>query len=378
MPLFLSAAKARAAIPVGNPAHNQSTDFRLHNGTEVFCSQQAPGPAIQNENGIGSAGDRLYTVKLTFNIVIFSLVSVVDIGIVMIVRCTQTEHQAGSSPIPFSKLFILQEIFQLIAGVLDGKAAAFGNRIGFHPSVTGADQMVRGDVGFLTVPFPDKEIPERTVLPQLLRRQGDRIPPGIPAEKGPGPARAQIANNQTVGVKLLNQLQKAASERSSICLTKTMSIKAMADKLFEYFLVYTSEWEQPELETCDADEVFTQFWQEYAFTLESHGFAVEMDFGELGGKVAVNLELLRRAFDNLYSNLVKYAEPSKPVQIACHREDDQVLLTISNAVSSQRDNRESTNIGLNTCRRIMKMLGGSFETNEADGVFTVKLRLPFS
>jgi signal transduction histidine kinase len=164
----------------------------------------------------------------------------------------------------------------------------------------------------------------------------------------------------------------------SQCLTKTMSIKAMADKLFEYFLVYTSEWEQPELETCDADEVFTQFWQEYAFTLESHGFAVEMDFGELGGKVAVNLELLRRAFDNLYANLVKYAEPSKPVQIACHREDDQVLLTISNAVSSQRDNRESTNIGLNTCRRIMKMLGGSFETNEADGVFTVKLRLPFS
>lgn len=164
----------------------------------------------------------------------------------------------------------------------------------------------------------------------------------------------------------------------SQCLTKTMTIKDMADKLFEYFLVYTSEWEQPELESCDADEVFSQFWQEYAFTLESHGFAVETEFGELGGNVAINLELLRRAFDNLYANLVKYADPSKPIQIAYRREDGQVLLTLANTVSSQRDCRESTNIGLNTCRRIMKMLGGSFEADESDGIFTTKLRIPFS
>ncbi len=46
-----------------------------------------------------------------------------------------------------------------------------------------------------------------------------------------------------------------------------MSIKSMADKLFEYVLVFTSEWEQPELEYLDADELFSRFRQEYAFTL---------------------------------------------------------------------------------------------------------------
>ena len=161
-------------------------------------------------------------------------------------------------------------------------------------------------------------------------------------------------------------------------LTQTMSIKSMADKLFEYFLVYTSEWEQPELEKRDADEVFSQFWQEYAFALESRGFIVETDFGELDGNVAVNLELLRRAFDNLYANLVKYAEPSAIIRIAYRREAEEALLTIANVVSSQRESKESTNIGLNTCRRIMRMLGGSFETNEIAGVFTADLRLPFS
>ncbi len=161
-------------------------------------------------------------------------------------------------------------------------------------------------------------------------------------------------------------------------LMQTMSIKSMADKLFEYFLVYTSEWEQPELEPQDADGLLGQFWQEYAFALESHGFTVKTDFEELHGTIEANLELLRRAFDNLYANLVKYAEPSRPIWLAYHRENNQVLLTIKNTVSSKRDRRESTNIGLNTCCRILRMHNGDFETMESDGLFTVEIRLPLS
>ena len=161
-------------------------------------------------------------------------------------------------------------------------------------------------------------------------------------------------------------------------LTQTMSIKSMADKLFEYFLVYTSEWEEADLEPQNADEVLGQFWQEYAFALESHGFTVHTDFGELSGTIEVNLELLRRAFDNLYANLVKYAEQSQPIDIHYYRAEEQVLLIIKNTISSQRDRRESTNIGLNTCRRILKMHRGSFETTEADGVFTAEIRLPLA
>ena len=147
-------------------------------------------------------------------------------------------------------------------------------------------------------------------------------------------------------------------------------------KLFEYFLVYTSEWEQPEMEAQNADEVLGQFWQEYAFALESRGFTVHTDFGELRGTIEVNLELLRRAFDNLYANLVKYAEPSEPIDIRYIRSEDQVALTIRNAISPLRDRRESTNIGLNTCRRILKMHHGSFDTAEADEAFTTEIRLP--
>ena len=159
-------------------------------------------------------------------------------------------------------------------------------------------------------------------------------------------------------------------------LTKTMAIKSMADKLFEYIFVYTSGQEQPEMEKLDADELFGQFCQEYAFSLESHGFAVETDLQELDGTVEVNTDFLRRAFDNLYANILKYADQSEPVRIVCGREDGDVRFVIDNAVPTEQIRKESTNIGLNTCRRIFEMHKGSFETKESGGRFSAGIRLP--
>ncbi len=159
-------------------------------------------------------------------------------------------------------------------------------------------------------------------------------------------------------------------------LTKTMAIKSMADKLFEYIFVYTSGQEQPEMEILDADELFGQFWQEYVFSLENHGFKARTDFQELNGTVEVNVDFLRRAFDNLYANILKYAEPSEPVSVVCRREDGKILLAVDNAVSSEQARKESTNIGLNTCRRIFEMHKGTFTVDEAGGHFEVQVRIP--
>lgn len=159
-------------------------------------------------------------------------------------------------------------------------------------------------------------------------------------------------------------------------LVQTLSIKSMVDKLFEYSFVYTSEWEPPEMEIRDADEVLGQFWQEYAFALESNDFSVQTEFEELCGSVEVNTELLRRAFDNLYANIVKYADPSEPVHIRYFRKEQLIVIILQNGFSVSDNRIESTNIGLNTCRRILKMHNGSFETTETDGIFTAEVHLP--
>ncbi|MBE6909895.1 MAG: HAMP domain-containing histidine kinase [Ruminococcaceae bacterium] len=159
---------------------------------------------------------------------------------------------------------------------------------------------------------------------------------------------------------------------------KALRIKEMADKLFEYFLVYSSEWEKPELEAVGADELIRNIWSEYAFSLESKGFTVHTDFGVLEGSLMVNIDLLRRAFDNLYSNLLKYADPAQPVDIVSKQDGGRAVLELKNHVSPQRDAKESTNIGLNTCRRILEYHGGAYACAEADGVYTVCLSLPLA
>lgn len=157
---------------------------------------------------------------------------------------------------------------------------------------------------------------------------------------------------------------------------QTVRIRNMADKLFEYFLVYATDWEDAEKETADADALFGQILEEYTCSLESAGMKVERDFSPLCGSVEVNTELLQRAMDNLYSNLLKYADPEKCVFFSYKRRGGSLCLVISNGIASGSRLNESTKIGLNTCSRIIRYHGGSFSASKSEERFTVDISLP--
>lgn len=157
---------------------------------------------------------------------------------------------------------------------------------------------------------------------------------------------------------------------------QTMRIKQMADKLFTYFLAYATEWETANMETVDADELFAQILGDYAYALESKGMNVETDFAQTSTQISVNTELLQRALDNLYSNLLKYADPQENIWISYKQKDENLLVTITNAVKADYTKSESTSIGLITCRRIIEYHKGTFSANEISGSFYVTLSLP--
>jgi len=157
---------------------------------------------------------------------------------------------------------------------------------------------------------------------------------------------------------------------------QTMRIKQMADKLFTYFLAYATEWETAELENVDADPLFHQILGDYAYALESNGMSVKTDFAQTDVKIKINTGLLQRALDNLYSNLLKYAAPKSSVQFSLKRQENNLLLSISNVVRSNREQSESTGIGLITCRRIIEYHGGSFTADEIGRCFYVTISIP--
>ena len=159
------------------------------------------------------------------------------------------------------------------------------------------------------------------------------------------------------------------------CLEKTGRIRDMADKLFEYVLVYSTEWEQPDLEPVSSD-VLIWTLQEYADMLRTRGFQTETDLDLPSGELHWNAALMRRVFDNLYSNLIKYADPSVPVLFSCKRDRGSVRVSLENASVSAQARKEGTNIGLKTCERILALHGGRFEAGMQDGRFTAAFVLP--
>lgn len=157
---------------------------------------------------------------------------------------------------------------------------------------------------------------------------------------------------------------------------QTMRIKNMADKLFEYFLAYATEWEEAEMEFVDADMLLEQILGEYVYALESRGFHVVTDFSQVNSQISVNLELFQRALDNLYSNLIKYADLKEGIKISYKREEKNVLIDISNKICIEKIKNDSAGIGLTTCRKIIVYHKGYCKTIESNDYFIVNIKIP--
>ncbi len=161
-------------------------------------------------------------------------------------------------------------------------------------------------------------------------------------------------------------------------IVQTMRIRDMADDIFEYFLVYDKAWDGAEMEATDANQAFGQIMEELSFSLKSEGFSLRESGFRLSGNIKINADLLNRVFDNIYSNLLKYADREQPVSFTCRNSQDHILLIISNRIAPAREKKESTNIGLNTCRRIIEYHGGTFLVSEEGGCFMITVALPVS
>lgn len=159
-------------------------------------------------------------------------------------------------------------------------------------------------------------------------------------------------------------------------IAQTLRIKTMADQLFEYFLVYATEWEPTELETVDADQLFQQILGDYAYSLESRGMNVELQMQPTERQIQVNTDLIQRALDNLYSNLQKYADPMNTIWISCQKKEERLQLSIYNTVLANLEKKESTGIGLSTCKRLIQQMGGTFCAEDDGSCFAVTMELP--
>lgn len=154
---------------------------------------------------------------------------------------------------------------------------------------------------------------------------------------------------------------------------KAYRIKELSDQLFEYFIVYGREREALEKEEVNGAEFLGQIVEESLFDMESEGFDIRRSSTEINCRLLADINLCRRVFGNIFSNLLKYADRNRPVTVSYEQREDCLIICFGNYVAEDAEVKESTGIGLKTCAKIIEDHGGSFYSGQADGFFLTQI-----
>ena len=164
----------------------------------------------------------------------------------------------------------------------------------------------------------------------------------------------------------------------AVCCENAGRIKRQSDELFNYFLAYGHKDQKILLEQYSAALLFDQLLSERFMSAELSRVQMQYELSPSlqGVRVYTNVDYLSRVLDNLYSNILKYADHKSPAVFRVEYRDRMVVVTGENKIAKRSGKVESTKLGLLTCESIMLRLRGSFRTQKEEETFTVVLTLP--
>ena len=161
-------------------------------------------------------------------------------------------------------------------------------------------------------------------------------------------------------------------------LNTCYQIKEMSDRLFEYFLAFDPHPERSkETLTCyDGIDFLMQIISELSLPLIEQGFTFEYGEPTEAFKINVNTDDILRVFNNVFTNIDKYADETEPIHVGLSSDNEFATLSISNKIRSVPRKNESAKIGLISINSLMKRQGGSSITKTTLDTFTIELKFP--
>ena len=166
-----------------------------------------------------------------------------------------------------------------------------------------------------------------------------------------------------------------ASERTALRLKK------MSDDMFSYFLAYGGNIEIS-IQECDARTLIDQMLSGYVFLLREQGYSIDFNFeGEenvfLSDVIVVtDPPQLMRIVENIFSNIMKYADKDRPVSVFVGAETDEMTIRVSNYVKPNPDEAQKNGVGLRSCMKLANAMDVRFSSEEENGVFTSLMYVP--
>ncbi|GGH49216.1 sensor histidine kinase YrkQ [Paenibacillus silvae] len=153
---------------------------------------------------------------------------------------------------------------------------------------------------------------------------------------------------------------------------KALQLKTLSDNLFDYFLL--DKEHAADLESVAVKEVIYDLISDQMSILHQEQFRVSIT-GELPDTfIDVNMEELGRVFDNIMSNLLKYADRQETVNITFGSDREKFEIHISNTIKATDSTTESTRLGERSIARMMSRMQGQFYSSQDNTIYKTVLR----
>lgn len=172
---------------------------------------------------------------------------------------------------------------------------------------------------------------------------------------------------------------------------KARRMKQLTDHLFEYSLV-TKEDEVQMGKPESVQLLFYDLFSETCTYLEQKGFQVDFRVNWTGEKIQISPDYIMRIMDNITSNLIKYADPAFPIVIssaaitadagAANVKENGCVgakwtgFQLENHIRSLADKSESTGIGIQSVKNMMRKMRGDCLVKQEGDVFRLTILFP--
>ncbi len=160
------------------------------------------------------------------------------------------------------------------------------------------------------------------------------------------------------------------------CRDKIYRLKDLTDELFKYALLFGTPEVSVNLKEEDASILLGQLIGEPLAELKSNGYNVASTVLINNVFISVDALVLKRVFDNLFSNINKYADKNKPIIATVTKNGDCLNVKIINFIKESENPVESSKVGLKTCERLCKSLNAEFSYHEKKDKFVTEMFIP--
>ena len=176
-------------------------------------------------------------------------------------------------------------------------------------------------------------------------------------------------------MELMNE-DPAFAEYIESCKQNAHKLKKLSDDMFSYFLVFGKREFELNMTPTVVGEAVKHMLDEHCILLAGNGYNVSTCWKSENAKILIDQKFFSRVIDNIFSNIGKYANKEKGVNVLAYADEDSFKIITENFISLDTSSAESNGIGNKTCQKIMEQLSGDFKSYPDGELYRNEISLP--